>query len=116
MHFDLVDLRLFVHVADTQSMTRGAERAHLSVPAASIRIKNLEESVGAKLLSRNPQGVTLTAPGQALAHHARLVLHQLDPLRSDLQEYAQGIKGHLRVFASPPAISTFLPAVPRFHL
>jgi len=50
MHFDLVDLRLFVHIADTRSVTRGAGRAHLSVPAASIRVKNLEESVGAKLL------------------------------------------------------------------
>jgi DNA-binding transcriptional LysR family regulator len=53
MHFDLVDLRLFVHVADTNSLTRGAERSHLSVPAASVRIKNLEESVGAQLLWRS---------------------------------------------------------------
>jgi len=111
MHFDLVDLRLFVHIADTNSVTRGAERAHLSVPAASIRIKNLEESVGAKLLLRSSQGVTLTTPGQAFAHHARLVLLQLDHLRSDLQEYAKGIKGHLRVFASTTAITEFLPAV-----
>jgi DNA-binding transcriptional LysR family regulator len=111
MHFDLVDLRLFVHVADTRSVTRGAERGHLSVPAASIRIKNLEENVGAQLLSRGRQGVTLTPAGQAFAHHARLVLLQLDHLRSDLHEYAQGIKGHLRVYASTTAITEFLPAV-----
>jgi DNA-binding transcriptional LysR family regulator len=111
MHFDLVDLRLFVHVADTNSLTRGAERSHLSVPAASVRIKNLEESVCAQLLWRSRQGVTLTPPGQALAHHARLVLAQLDELKIDLQEYAQGVKGHLRVFASTTAITEFLPAV-----
>src|SRR2546423_7157614 len=111
MHFDLVDLRLFVHIADTNSVTRGAERTHLSVPAASIGIRSLEGSGGAKLLLRSSQGVTLRTPGQAFAHHARLVLLQRDHLRSDLQEYAKGIKGHLRVFASTTAITEFLPAV-----
>jgi len=116
MHFDLVDLRLFVNIADSNSLTRGAERSHMSLPAASIRIKNLEEGLGSKLLYRSSQGVTLTPPGQAFAHHARLVLHQLEHLRGDLQEYAQGVKGHLRVFASTTAITEFLPAVLRTYL
>lgn len=116
MHFDLVDLRLFVNIADCNSLTRGAERSHLSLPAASVRIKNLEEGLGGKLLVRSSQGVTLTPPGQAFAHHARLVLHQLEQLRGDLQEYAQGVKGHLRVFASTTAITEFLPAVLRRYL
>jgi DNA-binding transcriptional LysR family regulator len=42
MHFDLVDLRLMVHIADANSMTRGAELSFISLPAASTRIKNLE--------------------------------------------------------------------------
>ena len=116
LHLDLVDIRLFVHIADHNSLTRGAERSHLSLPAASVRIKNLEESIGTRLLYRSSQGVTLTPPGQALAHHARQVLHQLEHLRGDLQEYAQGIKGHLRVFASTTAITEFLPDVLRRYL
>lgn len=116
MHFDLVDLRLFVNIADCNSLTRGAERSALSLPAASVRIKNLEEGLGGKLLYRSSQGVTLTPPGQAFAHHARLVLGQLEQLRGDLQEYAQGVKGHLRVFASTTAITEFLPAVLRTYL
>ncbi|CAN5804453.1 LysR family transcriptional regulator [soil metagenome] len=116
LQLDLVDMRLFVNIADCNSLTRGAERSHLSLPAASTRIKNLEESIGAKLLYRGTQGVTLTPPGQAFAHHSRLVLHQLENLRGDLQEYAQGIKGHLRVFASNSAISEFLPPVLRTYL
>ena len=87
----------------------------MSVPAASTRIKNLEESVGSKLLHRTSQGVTLTAPGQALAHHARLVLQQIEQLRGDLHEYAQGKKGHVRMLASGTAIE-FLPAVLRDYL
>jgi DNA-binding transcriptional LysR family regulator len=90
MHFDLTDLRLMVSVAEANSVTGGAQASHLSVPAASTRIKNLEESIGAKLMVRTPQGVTLTPPGQAFVHHARLVLGQLERLRGDLQEYAKG--------------------------
>ena len=52
MHFDLVDLRLMVRVAESNSLTRGAEASHISLPAASTRIKNLEESIGAKLIER----------------------------------------------------------------
>jgi len=116
MHFDLVDLRLMVRVAEFNSVTKGAEASHLSVPAASTRIKNIEESIGTKLLYRTSQGVTLTAPGQAFVHHASLVLGQIEHLRGDLQEYASGVKGHLRVFANTSALSEFLPPVLRTYL
>ncbi|CAG0991205.1 HTH-type transcriptional regulator CysL [Burkholderiales bacterium] len=116
IHFDLVDLRLMVHVAEANSLTRGAEASHISLPAASTRIRNLEESIGTKLLYRTSQGVTLTPPGQAFVHHARTVLGQLEHLRGDLQEYARGIKGHLRVFANTTALGEFLPPVLRSYL
>lgn len=111
MHFDLADLRLIVRIAEANSLTRGAEASFLSLPAASTRIKNLEESIGAKLLFRTSQGVTLTPPGQAFVQHARMVLAQLENLAGDMQEYAKGIKGHLRVGATTTAMSEFLPPV-----
>ncbi|MEY3263176.1 MAG: hypothetical protein RL717_653 [Pseudomonadota bacterium] len=114
-HFDLPDIKLFVNIAEANSLTRGAERSHMSLPAASIRIKNLEEGLGAKLLYRTSQGVTLTPPGQAFMHHARLVLQQLADLRGDLAEYVKGAKGHVRIFANTTAMAEFLPAVlPKF--
>jgi len=58
--FDLVDLRLMVRIAEADSLTKGAEAAHMSAPAASTRIKNLEESLGVQLLHRSSQGVTIT--------------------------------------------------------
>lgn len=116
MHFDLVDLRLMVRIAETNGLTRGAEASHMSLPAASTRVKNLEESIGTKLLYRTSQGVTLTPPGQAFVHHARLVLGQIEHLRGDLQAYAKGIKGHLRVFANTTALGEFLPPVLRDYL
>jgi DNA-binding transcriptional LysR family regulator len=116
MHFDLVDLRLFTHIAEASSLTRGAERSHLSLPAASTRIKNLEEQVGIKLFSRTSQGVTLTAPGETFLLHARRVMLQLEQLTGDLQEFTKGVKGHVRVFANTSAMSEFLPAVLRTYL
>ena len=44
MHFDIPDLRLFIHVAEANSLTSGAKRASLSTAAASMRIKSLEDS------------------------------------------------------------------------
>lgn len=116
MRFDLVDLNLFTHIAEASSVTRGAERCHLSLPAASTRIKNLEEQIGVKLLSRSSQGVKVTPAGETLLAHARRVLRQIEQLSGDLQEFASGIKGHIRVFANTTAMSEFLPGVLRTYL
>jgi DNA-binding transcriptional LysR family regulator len=110
-HFDFADLRLFICIANENSLTRGAERVHMSLPAASTRIKNLEESLGTKLLYRASNGVTLTPPGQVLLQHAIDVQRQMERLCSDLQEYAQGVKGQVRVLANTTAITEFLPGV-----
>jgi DNA-binding transcriptional LysR family regulator len=115
LHLDMVDMRLLVSVAEHNSVTRGAEACHLSTPAASSRIRNLEEAIGTRLFQRRHQGVTLTPSGQAFVLHARQVLAQVERLASELQEYAHGIKGHLRVFANTTALE-FLPPVLRAYL
>lgn len=55
-HFDLTDVQLIVNVGDSLSLTRAAEKTHLSVPAASMRIKNLEDYFRTRLLYRTNQG------------------------------------------------------------
>jgi len=110
MHFDLMDLRLFVYVAEESNLRKGAERACISLAAASTRIKQLEDNIGAKLFYRKPQGVELNPAGEALLHHARLVLQQVEHLKVDLREYASGIKGHVRILANTTSISGALPA------
>ena len=52
MRFDIADLSLFRHVVEAGSITHGAERAHLALAAASTRIRNMEEALGAALLVR----------------------------------------------------------------
>jgi DNA-binding transcriptional LysR family regulator len=109
-HFDLVDLRLFLNIAESNSLTGGAARSFLSLSAASSRIKALEQSLGSQLLLRSKSGVTLTPSGQALRYHARLIVQQLDRLAGDLHEFAQGIRGHVRLFANTTATTEFLPS------
>ena len=110
-HFDLTDLQLMVNIGDASSLTRGAEKSHLSLPAASNRVKNLEDHFGTRLFHRNSQGVTLTPSGEAFLRHARLVLRQIDHLRGDIHEYSRGIKGQIRVLANTTAMTEFMPAV-----
>jgi DNA-binding transcriptional LysR family regulator len=110
MHFDLLDLRLFVYVAEESNLRKGAERACISLAAASTRIKQLEDNIGAKLFYRKPQGVELNPAGEAMLHHARLVLQQVEHLKVDLREYASGVKGHVRILANTTSISGALPA------
>jgi DNA-binding transcriptional LysR family regulator len=111
MQFDLLDLRLFVLAADEGSLTRAALRGHLSLAAASSRIKSLEAQSGHALFYREARGVRLTPPGEAFLHHARGVLRQVDQLRVDLQEYGGGLRGHVRVFANTTAVTDFLPEI-----
>lgn len=109
MRFDLVDLRLFLRVAEAGSITRGAERAHLALASASERIRGLEKAVGVVLLERGRRGVALTAAGRALAHHARVVLQQVERMEGELGLYAGGLRGHVRILANTAALSEFLP-------
>jgi DNA-binding transcriptional LysR family regulator len=111
MQFDFTDLRLMVNIAETGSLARAAERSHLSAPAASNRIKHLEEKLGFKVLYRSSQGMQLAPAGEAFVHHARLVLERVEHLAGDMQEYGEGVKGHVRIWANTTAISEFLPAV-----
>jgi len=109
MRFDLVDLSLFRHVVDAGSITHGAERAHLALAAASTRIRNMEQALGAPLLVRGRAGVTLTQAGRTLLQHARIMLSQAERLREDLGAYAGGLAGQVRVLSNTNALTEFLP-------
>lgn len=109
LHFDLIDLKLFLNVSQAGNITAGATLSHLSLASASARIRGLEGALGITLLERGRRGVTSTAAGKALAQHARLILQQAEHLRADLIEYAQGHKGQIRLLCNTSAFSEYLP-------
>ena len=111
MHFDLVDLRLFLHVAEAGSITAGAARSGLALASASARVRGMEEQAGVPLLERGRRGVEPTPAGRTLLHHARLVTGQMERMRGELGEYARGLKGHVRLLANTAAAAEYLPEI-----
>jgi molybdate transport repressor ModE-like protein len=109
VRFDLTDLRLFVQVAETASITHGAEQTKMALASASARIRGMEAVLGVPLLERHPRGVKLTPAGHALVHHAHVVLQQLERMRGELGKYAHGLKGHVRLLSNTIASTEFLP-------
>jgi len=109
VRYDLVDLQLFLHVAEAASITRGAEMSSMALASASERIRKMESLAGVGLLERRRRGIALTAAGRAFAHHARLVLNEIEHLKGELSEYARGAKGRVRMQANASALSEFLP-------
>jgi DNA-binding transcriptional LysR family regulator len=109
MHFDLTDLRLYLNILDSGNITAGAARSHLSLAAASARIRAMEASLGTEFLERGRRGVTPTPAGKALAQHARVLLQQAERMQQDLAEYAKGVKGQVRLLCNTTAITEYLP-------
>jgi DNA-binding transcriptional LysR family regulator len=106
---DLTSLQLFVAVCELGSIGKAAEREFIAASAVSKRLSDLETALDTPLLYRHTRGVDLTPAGQSLLHHARSVLFSLEKMQGELSEYADGVRGHVRVHASISAIVQFLP-------
>lgn len=105
---DLLSLRLFLTVCEEQSIGRAAERESITPSAVTKRIQDLEYLFDVKLLYRNAKGTIPTPVGEALADHARKIFQLVEGIRSDLSEFAEGAKGHVRISAVPSALAGFL--------
>src|ERR1700730_9726125 len=90
---ELRHLRYFVAVVEEGSLTEAAKRRlHTSQPSLSRQIRDLEQQVGAELLSRSVHGVELTAAGKAFLDHARLALMQVDAAVEAARKAAQPVR------------------------
>jgi DNA-binding transcriptional LysR family regulator len=110
MHFDLADLRLFLHLAECRNLTRGASAAALSPAAASSRLKALEGQLNARLFYRDSRGLELTHAGEMLQRHARAIQRQVEHVRNDFLSLSSDSIGHFRIFANTTSITESLPA------
>ena len=109
MRFDLVDLRLFIAVADARSITGGADRTHLALASASERIKGLEQAFGVALFERGRRGVELTAAGESLLDHARIIMHNVETMQGDLARFASGLRANVQLLANTVGLAEHLP-------
>ncbi|GAB2873804.1 LysR substrate-binding domain-containing protein [Paraburkholderia jirisanensis] len=106
---DLTTLQLFIAVYEEGTLTRAAEREAIAISAASKRLLELEQAVGATLFQRTARGMTLTAAGETLLHHARRVMRDVENIGIELAGHATGVRGYVRMMANLSAIVEFLP-------
>lgn len=106
---DLTTLRLFIAICDEQNLTRAAAREGIAASAVSKRMNDFELAFGVTLFRRLSKGMALTPAGEALLHHARLTLLNVEKIAVELSEYSHGVRGHVRMLANLSAIVQFLP-------
>jgi DNA-binding transcriptional LysR family regulator len=91
--FDFVTLRLFCAVAQTGSITQGAQRCHLALSAASRRLSDFESATGSQLMERSKKGVLLTPAGHLALQHCIRLFKGLERFNTELSDYAEGFGG-----------------------
>lgn len=94
---ELRHLRYFSVLADELHFGRAAQRLAISQPPLSVAIRQLEESIGARLFERNSKEVRLTAAGAALRESARQLLRRSEEIAREARDVASGSAGHLRI-------------------
>lgn len=108
MKFDTTTIRLILAIAEEGSISRAADRLSLAVAAASRRVTDLEEQLGAKLFKRVPHGVEITESGTKLLQYVRQIDNLVDRLEGDAQALNQGLDGRIIIGAPKAVVIQFL--------
>jgi DNA-binding transcriptional LysR family regulator len=108
---NLNHLRVFASVAEHGSLTRAARSLHVSQPAISKQLGDLEEDIGAPLVDRLPRGVRLTAAGEVLFAHAQRILQAERAAEGELRDLAGLEAGRLSIGASTTVGSYYVPSL-----
>ncbi len=107
----LRQMRYFDALAMTRHFGRAAEMVHISQPALSTQIMEMEEYLGAKLVERTRQSTILTPKGEEVLHYVRAILHQVDLLEQTARKGEGTLEGLIRI-GIIPTVAPYL--VPQF--
>jgi DNA-binding transcriptional LysR family regulator len=110
MNLTLRQLRSFVAIADFGTFTKAAGAVHLSQPSLTVQIRQLEESLGVRLIDRNTRSASLTALGRDLLPTFRRMLTELDEVIADTRDLAARRRGVVRLACLPSFAAAILPA------
>ena len=112
---DTQNLKAFLLVAESGSFSLAAQKLHLTQPAVSKRVAQLEERLNCELFDRIGRSINLTEAGQALLPHAKAVQQELQAAEQSILDLAGDVGGKLRLATShhiglhrlPPMLSYF---------
>lgn len=110
---NLLHWRLLVAVADVGNISRAAESVGITQSGASQAIAQLESALGFMVFTRERRNVVVTALGEQVLEHARVMLTRLDAIRSLADESLGLSGGRIRLASFPSVISTLLPGLLR---
>lgn len=109
LHYDLTDLRLLLVLERCRTLAAAAEELHLTSSALSLRLKNLEERMGALLFERTSKGLAATPAGEALSREARGVLERAAALEAAFRPFSgRADAAPLRIFGNTCALENYL--------
>lgn len=109
---DLRQLRYFVQIVESGSLSKASRELHIAQPALSQHMAKLEDHVGKPLLNRSSKGVTPTDNGLALYHHARFMLRQQEQALTIARSESGPVQGMVTVGLPATTIATIgLPLV-----
>jgi DNA-binding transcriptional LysR family regulator len=100
----LESLRMFLIAYEEGNLTRAAERSHIALSAFTKRIQTLEHALRAPLFERHARGIVATSAGDEFAYHVRDILKRLNFASQTIGEFATGVRGRIRISATPSAI------------
>lgn len=110
MNANLRQFQAFVTVARLGSFTRAARHLHISQPALTVQIRQLEEAMGVRLFDRSTRMIKLTPIGRELVPMLERVLHEIDAVMVNTKELASHIKGTVTIGALPSISSKLIPS------
>lgn len=106
---ETAQLKAFLRIAETGSISRAAESLGVSQPSLSQQLLRLEDEVGIRLFDRMARGVTLTEGGKVFQEHARNILHAAQQAIADARHMRDDARGQV-VFAMPPSVARMIGA------
>ena len=104
-------LQYFVKLADLRHFSKAADACFVSQPTLSTQIKKLEEELGVQLVERSPKRIMLTPVGKEIASRARLLLNDVEQIRSVARRSSNPAEGTVRLGLFPTLAPYFLPHV-----
>jgi LysR family transcriptional regulator, benzoate and cis,cis-muconate-responsive activator of ben and cat genes len=110
---ELRHLRYFIAAAETENVSRAALKLHVSQPALSRQIRDLEDELGFSLFERSAKSVRLTEGGRAFLAEARAVLQRVEEAVSRARAAATGARDELHVGYAPSPTVRIVPATLR---
>lgn len=110
------ELRAFVAVYQSGTLSAAAERLSLSQPAVSMLLRSLEDKFGIRLFDRNTRTLRRTEASEEAIARAERALQELEQLSDAMQGLAQGERGRIDVVATSSVAQTLLPPVMRRYL